>query len=118
MEYDESGSEDSSQTQPDESADIEEALAGGEIQEPEDGWEDVDEDMDGEDDEDDEDDEDLHDDEGNENEIMWEGGMNNEGGGGLLADDADDDDEAGEGGLVDGDDTGDEDIDMFSAADE
>ena len=70
MEYDESGSKELSQTQPDESADIEEALAGGKIQEPEDGWEDVDEDMDGEDDEDDEDDKDLHDDEGNENEIM------------------------------------------------
>lgn len=137
MEYDESESDTSSHTQPDESEALENALAGGEIEEPADGWQDIDEDMNDEGDEGDEDEDDLDEEDRNEEEMMWEvrclpfpkfsladwsakGGINDNGGNGLLVDEQDDDDEGEGNGMVDGDDqTGEEDeIDMFSAADE
>lgn len=69
MEYDEEGSENSSVTQPEEGDTLENAL-GTEIEEPAEGWQDIDEEMHDEDGDEDEDD---GDDEGrDEEEMLWE----------------------------------------------
>ena len=70
MEYDEEGSENSSVTQPDEGDALEDAL-GTEIEEPAEGWQDIDEEM--HDDDDGDEDEDDVDEEGRDDEeMLWE----------------------------------------------
>jgi hypothetical protein len=140
MDYDESESEDSSHTQPDEAKALEDALAGGEIEEPADGWHNIDDEMGNDEVDGDKEEDDLDKEDRNEEEMMWEvrdntpvsfhdcssttkGGMGDNGGTGqghgLLVDEQEDDEDGDNQGMVDGDDqTGGEEIDMLSAADE
>ncbi|KAI5123932.1 hypothetical protein M0805_006347 [Coniferiporia weirii] len=113
VDYDEeTGSEDSSNTEPED-----EIHGAEEIDGPPDGWEDIDDEM-GEavegDDEDDEDD--LNDEGGADEEMMWQGGGVDGEVANDLVNDVGDDEDLDEVGMVDGDDqvVEDDEEDMFS----